>query len=432
MKPLSLLALMLSAFFGYTQELYFPPTSGTIWETLPPETLNWCPEKIDLLNTFLDETNTKAFILLKDGKIVIESYLDEHTISTPWYWASAGKTLTSFMTGIAQQEGFLSIDEPTANYLGTGWTSCTPLEELAITIKNQLNMTSGLDDGVSDPTCTSSNCLECLATPGTRWAYHNAPYTLLDQVIEDATGSTLNNYTTQKLKIPTGMNGTFLPVENNNVFFSNARSMARFGLLMLNNGNWDGNQIMTDTDYFNQMIANSQPLNEAYGYLWWLNGSATFMLPGLQTVFNGPLFPNAPDDTYAALGKDGQFLNVVPSENIVWLRMGEEPTNVPVPFLLNDQIWEFINDLECELNTTENVSPSFQITPNPTSGFATVKANDQIKKIRVFSVQSRQMELHTVNGNVYSLNLAPYASGVYFVKVYFTHGQTAVRKIVKE
>ena len=48
--------------------------------------------------------------------------------------------------------------------------------------------------------------------------------------------------------------------------------MARFGLLILNKGNWDGNQIMTDTNYFNQMLNSSQSLNESYGYLWWLNG----------------------------------------------------------------------------------------------------------------------------------------------------------------
>ncbi|MBM3430824.1 MAG: serine hydrolase, partial [Bacteroidetes bacterium] len=89
---------------------------------------------------------------------------------------------------------------------------------------------------------------------GTRWAYHNGPYTLLGNVIENATGQTLNSYTTQKLKIPTGMTGTFYQVGYNNVFFSNARSMARFGSLILNKGNWNGNQIMTDTAYFNDMV----------------------------------------------------------------------------------------------------------------------------------------------------------------------------------
>ncbi len=353
-------------------------------------------------------------------------------MAAPWYWASAGKTITGFMTGIAQQEGFLSIDDPTATYLGTGWTSCLPGEELAITIENQLAMTSGLDDGVPDPTCTTSNCLECLASPGTRWAYHNAPYTLLDQVIEEATATSLNNYTTQKLKTPTGMTGTFLPVENNNVFFSNARSMARFGLLMLNNGNWDENQIMTDTNYFNQMVTSSQSLNEAYGYLWWLNGTETFMLPGLQTVFNGQLFNNAPEDTYAAMGKDGQFLNVIPSESMVWIRMGEDPSNLPVPFLLNDQIWNFINDLECELSNSDFTQNSLLLSPNPVQDTFTIKGKKELIKIEIFNSQTQLMDTLPASGLEVQFSIASFDSGFYYLKVYFADGKSIVRKIIKK
>jgi len=432
LKSLCPLLVVLSVFIGYGQDLYFPPNAGITWETLSPETLNWCPEKIDLLNDFLEANNTKAFILLKDGKIVIESYFDDHTMASPWYWASAGKSLTAFVVGIAQQEGFLSLDEPSSTHLGLGWTSCSPTGELAITIKNQLSMTTGLNDDVPNQNCTDSSCLSCLASPGTRWAYHNAPYTLLEQTVANATGFTLNNYTNQKVLNPTGMTGLYIPIDDMVIFFSIARSMARFGLLMLNNGNWDGNQIMTDTDYFNQMVTTSQPLNEAYGYLWWLNGSSSFMVPGFQFVFNGPLFPNAPDDTYVAMGKNGQYLNVVPSENMVWIRMGDNPDKLPVPFLLNDIIWEYISDLECDLAVTETFKPSFQITPNPTTRQITIHATDDVKRIELLSAQSRFIASHLVRGTDITLDIESLASGVYFVKVYFDNGKTAVQKIIKE
>jgi len=214
------------------QTLYFPPTTGNAWDTISPSSLGYCPSKIDSLYDFLASENTKAFILLKDGKIVLEKYFGTHNQDTPWQWASAGKTITSFMTGIAQQEGYLSISDATSKFIGKGWTNCTPEQEEKITIRHQLTMTSGLDDGVADPFCTLDDCLVYKADAGTRWAYHNAPYTLLDKVIENATGMTLNNYTTQKLKRPTGMTGLFVPVDYNNVYFSNARSMARFGLLI--------------------------------------------------------------------------------------------------------------------------------------------------------------------------------------------------------
>jgi len=317
MKP-CILILFLGCFFGgKSQNLYFPPTVGSAWDTLAPASLGYCQPKIDSLYTFLEDNSTKAFILLKDGKIVSEKYFGGHTATSPWQWASAGKTITAFMVGIAQQEGHLSITDTTAQYLGQGWTNATPQQEEKITVRHQLTMTSGLDDGVPDHYCTLDTCLNYLANAGTRWAYHNGPYTLLDQVIANATGQSLNSYTTQKLKTPTGMTGSFFSVGYNNVFFSTARSMARFGLLILNQGNWNGNQLLTDTAYFNEMVNTSQNLNNSYGYLWWLNGKANFMVPTLQTVFPGYMCPNAPADMISAIGSGGQFLNVVPSQNLV-------------------------------------------------------------------------------------------------------------------
>ena len=247
MKKLIVLLFLLQSYSGQTQSLYFPPLIGNTWDTLSPASLGWCEPKIDSLLDYLEAKNSKAFILLKDGKIVIEKYYGTFTIDSVWYWASAGKTLTGFTVGIAQQEGLLSIQDTTSDYLGNGWTVCPPLKEDKITIRHQLTMTSGLDDGVPDHYCTLDTCLQYLADAGARWAYHNGPYTLLDSVIESATGQSLNSYLTQKVKNPTGMTGAFIPSGYNNLFISKPRSMARFGLLMLNQGNWNGNQILTDT-----------------------------------------------------------------------------------------------------------------------------------------------------------------------------------------
>ena len=227
------------------------------------------------------------------------------------------------------------------------------IQEKKITIWNQLTMTTGLDDNVSFD-CTNDTCLLYLSDPGTRWAYHNAPYTLLRPVIENATGQGINLYNYQKLLNPIGMNGIFLYSGYNNIFNSTSRSMARFGLLILNNGKWDGNQIMSDANYFNQMLNTSQMLNESYGYLWWLNGKSSSMLPGSQFVFNGDITPNAPDDLVSALGKNGQIINVVPSENLVWIRMGEAPDSSLVPHNFNIAIWNYINDLPCSTSSIDD------------------------------------------------------------------------------
>jgi len=406
------------------QNLYFPPITGNTWDTISPSSLGWCSDKIDSLFYYLDQRNTKAFLVLKDGKIVIEKYFGTFTKDSIWYWASAGKTLTAFTIGIAQQEGFLNIHDTTSNYLGLGWTSCTQQQEEKITIRHQLTMTTGLDDAVSDPDCTIDTCLKYKADAGTRWAYHNAPYTLLSNVIQSATGQNLNSYFTNKVKNPTGMTGLFLNNGFNTVYYSNARSMARFGLLILNKGNWNGNQIMTDTTYFNEMINTSQSLNESYGYLWWLNGKNSFMIPTLQFIFNGPLFPSAPTDMIAALGKNGQILNIVPSEKIILIRLGNPPLssqNFPITF--NDTIWQKFNEVRCTSNTINDEEiRSFNIYPNPVFDKITVSiasSNAKFAEVEIYDFTGKIVlsEKLLIQNNQLQLSCNEFQNGIYLMNV---------------
>lgn len=208
-------------------------------------------------------------------------------------------------------------------------------------------MTTGLDDGVSDVDCTLPSCLQYLADAGTRWSYHNAPYTLLHAVI-DSTGTSFNSFFNTKLRNKIGMNGLWLPSGYNKVYFSNTRSMARFGLLLLNNGMWNNDTILNDPAYFNSMINSSQDFNLSYGYLTWLNGKPSFMLPYSQLIFPGKVIPNAPDDMFMALGKNDQKIHVVPSKNMVVVRMGNAAySNDLVPVTIDNQIWKKLNQMSC-------------------------------------------------------------------------------------
>ncbi len=139
--------------------LYFPPVSGTEWQGVQPDSLGWNTLALNDLYTYLQSKDTKAFIILKNGKIASEKYFGTFTADSNWYWASAGKTLTAFLTGIAQEEGIIDISKPTSAYIGTGWTTEPADKEKLITVKNQLTMTTGLDDGVADPDCTLPQCL---------------------------------------------------------------------------------------------------------------------------------------------------------------------------------------------------------------------------------------------------------------------------------
>lgn len=416
-----------------SQNLYFPPLLGSTWDTLSPTSLGWCTPMIDTLIDYLGSNDSKAFILLKDGKIVIEHYYGTFTKDSLWYWASAAKTLTAFTVGIAQQEGLLSIQDTSSDYMGVGWTDCPLLKEQKITIRNQLTMTTGLDDGVADNHCTLDTCLQYLADAGTRWAYHNAPYTLLDSVLESATGQSLNSYINAKIKVPTGMNGLFVPSGYDNLFVSTPRSMARFGLMILNHGNWNGTQIMTDTAYFNQMVNTTQNLNPSYGYLWWLNGKSSFMAPGFQFSFPGPINPNGPSDLIMALGKNGQMLNVVPSMNLVYLRMGNAPASGDVPIALNDSVWGLLNQIMC--NTTalsEVVSPEFNVFPNPVKNTMQIRTAESDYSIQLFSLDGRlSMERLGLSGDAL-VSVDALEPGVYILRFTNAKGYVQIKKILME
>ncbi len=103
--------------------MYFPSTSSEEWQQISPAELKWNEKELENLYEYLQQKNTKAFIILKDGKIVTEKYFGNFTKSSKWYWASAGKTVTAFLVGIAQSEGLLDINNKTSDYLGKGWTS---------------------------------------------------------------------------------------------------------------------------------------------------------------------------------------------------------------------------------------------------------------------------------------------------------------------
>ena len=329
--------------------MYFPPTNGTdTWETQSISSLGWNQNAVQPLLDYLLLKNTKSFMILVNGRIVMENYFNGHTATTLWRWNSAGKTLTSTVTGIAEQEGFINTNNKVSDYLGTGWTSAPLSKENLITCKNLLRMNSGLDDTLGDDVVPSN--LQYVADAGTRWAYHNV-YVKLQDVVVQATGQTWNNYFNTKLRDKIGMSSTGVWFNGTGanlglrIYFSNTRSMARFGLLALNNGNWNGQQII-NSGFLNQATTTSQNINLAYGYLWWLNGKASYRLPQTQLQFNGSLIASGANDMYMALGKDDQKIYVIPSKKMVVIRMGDAADSANLALSTFDEVlWQKISAL---------------------------------------------------------------------------------------
>ncbi|WP_333600448.1 serine hydrolase domain-containing protein [Flavobacterium sp.] len=335
MKKIFLLPILLLTVFSCSSDssstpnpveeaMYFPPNDGsTTWETKTIATLGWNQSAVQPLLDYLELKHSKSFIILVNGRMVMENYFNGHSATTPWYWASAGKTLTSTMTGIAQQDGLLNINDKVSDYIGTDWTNETLAQENLITCKNLLSMTSGIDDyvnGVYSDDVTPSS-LNYKADAGTRWAYSNV-YVKLQDVIANAAGQTWSTYFNTKLRDKLGMTGSWIQSGNNTIYWSTTRSMARFGLMALNKGKWNGTQVVNEA-YFTQATTTSQNINLSYGYLWWLNGKASYHLPQTQVQFNGSLIATAPSDMFMALGKNDQKIYVIPSKKMVVIRMGD-------------------------------------------------------------------------------------------------------------
>lgn len=321
--------------------MYFPPTTGSTWETTASTSLGWNQSAIQPLKDYLVQKNSKSFMILVNGRIVMEEYFDGHTATATWPWNSAGKTLTTAITGIAQQEGLLNINTSVSTYLGARWTSAPANKENLINSRHLLTMSSGLNDASN--LVTTAN-LTYLADAGTRWSYHNVFQKLMD-VVAAASGQNFETYFNAKLKNKIGMDGFW----NNGIIFkvyhSNTRSMARFGILALSKGKWENEQIVNES-FFTESVNTSQSINPSYGYLWWLNGKSNFMLPGGQTVFPGTLVPNAPADMYAAMGAEDQRIYVIPSKKMVIVRMGNASDPLNPSFALSgfdNELWQKIN-----------------------------------------------------------------------------------------
>lgn len=324
------------------ETLYFPDLNATTWETKTIDDLNWNESALPTLLNFLEEKNTKSFMILHNGKIVLEEYMNDHNESKSWYWASAGKTLTTAISGIAQGSGLIDINNKVSDYLGTGWTSASLEKENLITCKNLLSMNSGLDDTLGED--VSPENLKYMADAGTRWAYHNV-YVKMQDVIAQASNTTWNSYFNTNLRDKIGMTGQWINLGPLSVYWSNTRSMARFGLLISANGKWENKQIIPE-NFLTEATNTSQNINKAYGYLWWLNGKESYHLPQSQSKFSGELIPNAPSDMIAALGKNDQKIYIVPSKSLVIIRMGDaaDGDNFALSNFDND-LWEKINTL---------------------------------------------------------------------------------------
>ena len=419
-----------------TASLYFPPLTGSTWASTTPASLGWCQTPLDSLLVFAGRKGSKSLLILKDGRMVVEQYYGTYTADSAWYWASAGKSLTATLVGLARQDGLLSLTDSTSQYLGR-WTSSPRPQQRQIQLLHQLTMTTGLDDSPPAPCdneSTTPSCLRYLAPPATRWAYHTGAYRTLQNVLVQASGATsMTAYTSQRLGNRIGMTGLWA----NDVFYSKARSMARFGLFILARGSWNGTPIMTDAAYFQAMTTPSQTLNRSYGYLWWLNGQSSYRLPGSQVNFPGAVIPAAPADMIAALGKNDQKIYVVPSLGLVVVRQGQSAgASRLAASSFDNELWTKIMAIFCRPTATAAAAEAagFLAFPNPAAETLTLRQPVQsTTTVRLLDALGREVLRQPTAGPQTSVSVAALVPGLYTAQWLDASGRTLMsRKVARE
>ncbi|MDZ7668705.1 MAG: FG-GAP-like repeat-containing protein [Gammaproteobacteria bacterium] len=244
--------------------------------------------------------------------------------------ASLQKSVISVMAGMALDKELIELDAPVSTYLDHGWSSAGADQEREIRIRHLLTMTSGL-----------SPALEYQVPAGTQWRYNTRAYSKLVDVLEAVTGQDIGGLTRAWVTGPLGMADTgwrkrpwvTARMDANPLgLYTSARDLSRFGRLMLQGGEWQGQRLVS-RDYVQASVAPSQPSNPAYGYLWWLNGRPLRTEAGQS--HHDVLAPAAPDDLYAAQGALGRKLYVVPSLNLVVVRLGDATADD-----FNEALWQ--------------------------------------------------------------------------------------------
>lgn len=279
------------------------------------------------------EQDTLSLIVVHDGEIILERYAPGIEMSTRTRTWSTAKSIAATLIGMLVDDGRMALDEP----LGFGWYPENRSPETdprnAITLRHVLNMSSGLETidnggmeyatgsglsywaGASSVTGARSRAL--IREPGSYWDYENYDTLLGVYAMKQALGGekAYAEFPRKALLDRIGMRNTLVSTDRFGDFilssqvYTNARDLARFGLLYLQGGVWDGERLISEDwiEFSSTPAPATVGRGGMYGGQWWL------VPEGRSDV---------PSDAYSTNGNRGQYTVVVPSHNVVIVRRG--------------------------------------------------------------------------------------------------------------
>jgi CubicO group peptidase (beta-lactamase class C family) len=279
--------------------------------------------------------NTRALLVAHNGSILGEAYAQGADSTTPLLGWSMAKSLTSVMLGNLELRGLLNLDT------SPEFSEWLKDERSKIKITDLLTMSDGLDFSeqynpgddattmlFTSPSASDFTIARPLAhEPGARFNYSSGTANVLSRIYLDVLGGPQQSYDDYKTNIagPLGFQNAVFEVDASGAFFgssylyASARDWARLGQLMVNGGAINDRGIVTQ-DWIDRATApNTTENQKAYGYQWWLNRGNEDLR-----------WPDIPDDAYAAQGNRQQNMMIVPSKNLVIVRLGWTAGRYPI------------------------------------------------------------------------------------------------------
>jgi CubicO group peptidase (beta-lactamase class C family) len=335
-----------------------PPTSAAPMSAPPPPSPSPPPDPAvfpgsswdraeagdwDALDAELGRDGSTCVAVVRDGRLVHDAYFNGGAERTSGRIYSITKSLTAVLAGMQVDDGDLDLDAPAAGQVAD-WRGTASAD---VTVRSLLSMTSGrrwseaadrqMIRATTDQTAFAVRAAQDVP-PGERWVYDNAAAQTLEAVLDDAApGGDVVSMADERLLSPLGMRDTTWGRDGAGqaLTYSGASStcldLARVGHLMLNDGRWDGEQLLSPA-LVRQLTSPSSADNAAYGLLWWTNATGRVVEIRRQAGFaidrepyEGRLAPAVPADAYWALGYGNQYVAVVPSEGVVAVRLGVRP-----------------------------------------------------------------------------------------------------------
>ena len=299
---------------------YFPDTE---WTTTTPEEQGMNSTILDEMMQFIEDEDApiKGLVVTRNGYIVKEGYWMYNTEISTHHIFSCTKSFTGALIGIAIKEGFIdNVSQKVLDFFPEMSVENMDARKEAMTLEHVLTMTTGLDwnewntsyidpDNMYNQMFGSGNPIQFFLNlpmvydPGTQWVYTTGASHLLSAIIQETTNMTTYNFADEYLFEPLNMTLGGWNVDPQGIYnggtqlYVTSRTMAKLGLLYLNNGTWDGQEIMTE-EYVAQSSYPQISIDATrhYGYQWWLNTNEGY---------------------YSARGTNGQYIIVAPEYNVV-------------------------------------------------------------------------------------------------------------------